>query len=83
MLRPAAATLAREGETMTVKESLEQVLPTLTEQQQQEILDFAMFLSGKNEREEWRELGRQSLARAYGPNEPEYTEADIKPRRQP
>ena len=64
---------------MTVKESLDRVLQTLTEQQQQEVLDFAQFLSGKNERDEWRELGRQSLARAYGPDEPEYTEAAIKP----
>ncbi len=31
------------------------------------------------ERAEWYELGKHSLARAYGDNEPEYTLADIKP----
>lgn len=31
------------------------------------------------ERSEWAALGAQSLARAYGPDEPEYTTADLKP----
>lgn len=30
------------------------------------------------ERSEWAALGVQSLARAYGTDEPEYTEADLK-----
>ena len=68
---------------MTAKESLERVLQTLAEQQQQELLDFAMFLSCKNEREDFRQIGLAHLARCYGPDEPEYTEADIKPRREP
>ena len=32
------------------------------------------------ERSEWVGLGVQSLARAYGDDEPEYTAADLKPR---
>ncbi len=32
------------------------------------------------ERSEWAELGMQGLSRAYGDDEPEYTEADLKPR---
>ena len=31
------------------------------------------------ERYEWAALGAQSLARAYGEDEPEYTLADLKP----
>ena len=31
------------------------------------------------EREAWFELGKRSLARAYGDDEPEYTLEDIKP----
>lgn len=31
------------------------------------------------ERSDWAALGAQSLARAYGDNEPEYTTADLKP----
>ena len=31
------------------------------------------------ERSEWAALGAQSLARAYGDDEPEYTAADLKP----
>lgn len=32
-----------------------------------------------DERAEWAALGAQSLARAYGDDEPEYTIADLKP----
>ena len=36
--------------------------------------------SRSQERAEWAALGAESLARAYGDNEPEYSEADIKER---
>jgi hypothetical protein len=65
---------------MELKEQLNQVVKKLPEEQLREILDFAMFLSAKREREEWQSFGRAQFARAYGPDEPEYTEADIKPR---
>ena len=33
-----------------------------------------------SERAEWSALGMRNLARAYGPDEPDYSEADLKPR---
>jgi hypothetical protein len=32
------------------------------------------------ERAQWTALGVQNMARAYGPDEPDYNEADLKPR---
>ena len=37
------------------------------------------ILAPDAERSEWAGLGAQSLARAYGDDEPEYTAADLKP----
>jgi hypothetical protein len=64
---------------MSVKDALEKILDGLPEMRQREVLDFAEFLSWQQEREEWRHLGKAQFARAYGPNEPEYTTADLKP----
>jgi len=64
---------------MSVRESLEKILEALPEEQLREILDFAVFLSGQQEREAWRQFGQAQLARAYGANEPDYTSADLKP----
>lgn len=64
---------------MTAKEALDQVVDTLSEERVREVLDFARFLRWQEEREQWRQFGQAQLARAYGPDEPEYTEADIKP----
>lgn len=68
---------------MSLKKALDELLAVLPEEQTQQVLDFARFLHVRQEQEEWRRFGAQQLARAYGPNEPEYTEADIKPERQP
>ncbi|MEN6451274.1 MAG: hypothetical protein ABFC96_12345 [Thermoguttaceae bacterium] len=64
---------------MTAREMLEQVLVKLPEDRLSEVLDFVRFVSGQEEREAWRQSGRAQLARAYGDDEPEYTEADLKP----
>jgi hypothetical protein len=58
---------------------LDQVLLELPDDRLGEVLDFARFLSADREREAWREFGRAQLARAYASDEPEYTEADLKP----
>ncbi len=35
--------------------------------------------NGGDEQAEWRELSRQALSRAYGPDEPDYSDADLVP----
>jgi hypothetical protein len=68
---------------MSVKKTLDELLATFANEQLQEVLDFAQFVSARQEREDWRRFGVQRLARAYGPDEPEYTEADLKPELNP
>jgi len=64
---------------MTTKEYLDEILEGLPEDRLNELLQFARFLSSQEERDGWREFGRNQLARVYGPDEPEYTLEDIKP----
>ena len=64
---------------MSVKRALEEVLTTLPEDRLRDVLNFARFLSFGTDRDEWRRLGLSALARACGLDEPEYTEADVKP----
>ena len=64
---------------MTAKQAIEQILLEVPENRLGEVLDFARFLSLQEERQAWSEFGRAQLARAYGDDEPDYTEADLKP----
>ena len=66
---------------MTVKESLHQVLDELPEERLRQLLDYAEFLQFQEEAVDWRGFGRAQLACAYGPNEPDYSLADVKPGR--
>jgi hypothetical protein len=68
---------------MSLKETLEKVLEGLPEERWREVLDFAEFLTWQEERQAWRHFGQAQFARAYGPNEPPYTSADLKPERNP
>ena len=63
---------------MTVKESIDEVVQSLPEDRLRELLDFAQFLRWQEERDDWRRFGQAQFAKAYGPDEPEYTEADLK-----
>jgi len=63
---------------MGVKQTLERLLDTLPEERLREVLDFAEFLSWREERTGWQEFGKAQLARAYGADEPEYTRTDLK-----
>jgi hypothetical protein len=64
---------------MTTKQALDCVLHELPENCLDEVLDFAQSLRTREDREAWSQFGRSQLAKAYGDDEPEYTEADIKP----
>ena len=64
---------------MTSKELLEGILEKLPDNRVQEVLDFARFLSLREDREGWHAFGRRQLAHAYGNDEPEYGVGDIKP----
>ena len=66
---------------MSVKETLSKLLEGLSEERLREVLNFAEFLNWQDERREWRQFGQAQFARAYGPNEPEYTHADLKQER--
>ncbi len=68
---------------MTARQMLEQVLLELPEDRLVEVLDFARFVSVREEYEAWREFGPGQLARAYGNDEPDYSEADLKPELNP
>jgi hypothetical protein len=63
---------------VTTKEALERILVELPENRLGEVVDFAKFLSAQGESDAWRQYGRSQLAKAYGCDELEYTEADIK-----
>ena len=64
---------------MTTKEAIVQTLEELPDNRLSEVLAFARFLTVQEESEAWSRFGRSSLASAYGNDEPEYTEADLKP----
>ncbi len=63
---------------MSVREDLDKLLEGLSEQRLREVLDFARFLNWQEERTAWGQFGQAQFARAYGPNEPEYSTADLK-----
>jgi hypothetical protein len=64
---------------MSIRQSLNSVLDRLPEERLAELLDFAEFLESRQGRETWSQATRQRFAEAYGPDEPDYTEADVKP----
>ncbi|MHB1034600.1 MAG: hypothetical protein ACYC35_04705 [Pirellulales bacterium] len=63
---------------MMTREVIERVLETLPEERLREVLDFARFLGDQEERLQWQQVGREKFAKAYGPDEPEYSEADVR-----
>jgi len=63
---------------VTIREALDKALVDLSEDQLRELLDFARFLNWQDERECWQRFGKAQLAKAYGPDEPEYSELDVK-----
>ena len=63
---------------MSARENLDKLLKDMPEERLREIADFAAFLAWQEERGGWRQFGQAQLARAYGPDEPDYTHQDLK-----
>lgn len=68
---------------MSALSRIEQILDGLSEDRIRQLIDFARFLAVEQDRQEWLEFAQHQLAQAYGPDEPEYSESDIRPRRDP
>jgi hypothetical protein len=68
---------------MTTRASLEKLIGDLPDDRLKALLEYGEFLRWQEERESWQKLGRAQLSRAYGPNEPEYSIADLSRERQP
>jgi hypothetical protein len=64
---------------MSTREALQKLLENMPEERLREVVDFAAFLSSQDDRSAWRQFGQAQLARTYGPDEPDYTLADLKP----
>jgi hypothetical protein len=68
---------------MTIREALDKVLTDLPEARLWEVLDFARYLrwlekEAREEFEDWHRLNPAQAVLLEGPDEPGYTEADIK-----
>ena len=57
---------------MNSRASLEALLDGLSEDRLRQLIDFARFLASEDEREGWQHFGQTQLARADGPDEPDY-----------
>ncbi len=66
---------------MTTKEALGALADEMSEERLREVLDFARFVSRRAEGDAWTGFALEQLSRAYGPDEPGYTEADLEPER--
>src|ERR1700694_5570964 len=82
--RHRAGAANRRWPIRTTREALDKVLADLPEARLWEVIDFARYLRWleKEEREErhaWQRLSPALAAELTGPEEDEYTEADIKP----
>ena len=62
---------------MSTREVLGQLLDQFPDERLGQVLDYARYLSWQEERREWKQSGREHFARAYGSDEPDYTEADL------
>lgn len=63
---------------MSIQERLHEVLENLPAERWPEVLSFVEYLLWQEDRGDWQAFGKQQLARAYGPAEPEYSKADLK-----
>jgi Protein of unknown function (DUF2281) len=64
---------------MSAREALKKLVEEMPEDRLREVLNFAEFLNWQQDGAAWRAFGQAQLAGAYGPDEPEYGDADLKP----
>jgi hypothetical protein len=62
---------------MCTREQLNEVLARLPDDRLGPVYDFARFLAWEAERDEWQSFGLAQLARAYGDDEPDYSNAEV------
>jgi hypothetical protein len=68
---------------MSTREQLDAVVSQLPEETLSQLLHIARRMALDKDWAEWERLSQEQFARAYGPDEPEYTMADVKPRVSP
>jgi hypothetical protein len=77
--RRSNAKVPRSGDhEMDVRTTLEPLLQELPDDRLRQLIDYARFLAWQEERKNWQDFGQSQLAKAYGPDEPEYSLSDIK-----
>lgn len=64
---------------MSTRETLTTLIDTLPEERLRQLLEFAQFLSLKAEHDEWLRSGLDHFAKAFGPDEPDYSALLSKP----
>jgi hypothetical protein len=62
---------------VNAREAISQIASTLPDDRVNQLLDCALYLSLRDERTDWQAFRKLQLAKAYGDDEPEYTEADL------
>ncbi|HEX4589278.1 MAG TPA: hypothetical protein VH120_05080 [Gemmataceae bacterium] len=68
---------------MSTREQLDALISRLPPEQLNQLLEVARELARDRDRETWQQFGLEQFARAYGPDEPDYSEADTKPGKAP
>jgi hypothetical protein len=63
---------------MTAKQALLELVTKLPEESAAELLEMAKSVLDGQEEEDWRGAALRHFNSAYGDNEPDYTEADIR-----
>ena len=63
-----------------MQKAIQELVEGLPDERVREVLDFARFIAQTNDADEWRAFGQRQFSRAFGDDEPEYSEADLKPR---
>jgi hypothetical protein len=62
---------------MSTREQLDALISRLPPEQLSQLLEIARELARDEDRAAWQQFGPEQFARAYGPDEPDYTRADV------